>query len=236
VRELTAIPRHDRLQHCLPSVSAVNIARAQRAPFQIAELVEHEQRMIAGAFVMAIPDAVLLLAVRRAHARIHIEHDASWWTAAMNAVDPFAGQVGERRKVVLRRQPARFEAPHLAGRCGGTQSRFPTDNPARRIVAQALGVVHVLVSSEAAEDGLPEQPGQGMPAIPAGAFLGENLARMSVSPSASSSSRWTSSPASEVTTEPRNCSITRRSKPTLRGPSFDCRVRHDRILNARISY
>jgi hypothetical protein len=88
----------------------VNIARAQRAPFQIAELVEHEQRMIAGAFVMAIPDAVLLLAVRRAP-RIHIEHDASWWTAAMNAIDPFAGQVGERRKIVLRRQPARFEAP-----------------------------------------------------------------------------------------------------------------------------
>jgi hypothetical protein len=43
-------------------------------------------------------------------------------------------------------------------------------------VAQALGIVHVLISSEAAEDGLPEQPGQGMPAIPPGAFVSENLA------------------------------------------------------------
>jgi hypothetical protein len=65
-RELATIPRHDRLQHCLPSVGAVNIARAQRATFQIAELVEHEQRMVAGAVIVAIPDAVLLFAVCRA--------------------------------------------------------------------------------------------------------------------------------------------------------------------------
>src|SRR4029077_16714807 len=32
--------------------------------------------MIAGAGVMAVPDAVLLFAVGRAHARIHVKHDA----------------------------------------------------------------------------------------------------------------------------------------------------------------
>jgi hypothetical protein len=47
-----------------------------------AELVEYEQRMITGAFVLAIPDAVLLFAVGRAHARIHVEHDASRRTAS----------------------------------------------------------------------------------------------------------------------------------------------------------
>src|SRR3982074_1847373 len=47
-RDFTLIPRHDRLQYCLPSVGAVNIARAQGAAFQIAKVVEHEQRMIAG--------------------------------------------------------------------------------------------------------------------------------------------------------------------------------------------
>ncbi len=39
-RDFTLIPRHDRLQYCLPSVGAVNIARAQGAAFQIAKLVE----------------------------------------------------------------------------------------------------------------------------------------------------------------------------------------------------
>jgi hypothetical protein len=73
----------------------MNIAGSQRAPFQIAELVEYEQRMITGAFVVAIPDAVLLFAVGRAHARIHVEHDASRRTAVMNTINPMAGKIAE---------------------------------------------------------------------------------------------------------------------------------------------
>ena len=65
--------------------------RSQGAAFQIAELVEHEQRMIAGAFVMAFPDAHLLLAMGRTDAGIHVEHDALRRTANMYAVDPLAG-------------------------------------------------------------------------------------------------------------------------------------------------
>jgi len=90
-RKLAAIARHDRLQYALPTVGAVNIAGSQRAAFQIAELVEHEQQMIAGAFVMPVPDAHLLFAMGRTDARIHVEHDASRRTAAMNTVDPLAG-------------------------------------------------------------------------------------------------------------------------------------------------
>ena len=40
----------------------------QDAALQIAELIEHEQRVVAGALVMAVPDAHLLLAMRRADA------------------------------------------------------------------------------------------------------------------------------------------------------------------------
>ena len=68
-RDLALIARHDRLQHALPFIGAVNIAGAQGAALQIAELVEHEQRMIAGAFVMAVSDAQLLFVVGRADAR-----------------------------------------------------------------------------------------------------------------------------------------------------------------------
>jgi hypothetical protein len=38
-----------RLRNGLPAVCAADIARAQRTPFQIAERLELEQRMIAGA-------------------------------------------------------------------------------------------------------------------------------------------------------------------------------------------
>ena len=43
-------------------------AGTQDAALQIAELIEHEQRVVAGALVMAVPDAHLLLAMRRADA------------------------------------------------------------------------------------------------------------------------------------------------------------------------
>ena len=48
-RDLAPIPRHDRLKHAVPSIGAVDVARTKRASFQIAELVEHEERMIARA-------------------------------------------------------------------------------------------------------------------------------------------------------------------------------------------
>ena len=44
--------------------------------------------MITGAGIMAVPDAHLLFAVRRADAQIHVEHDAFWrtgpWTASIH--------------------------------------------------------------------------------------------------------------------------------------------------------
>ena len=44
------------------------VKRVTQARVMAAELVEHDQRMIAGASVMAVPHAHLLLAVRRAYA------------------------------------------------------------------------------------------------------------------------------------------------------------------------
>ena len=87
---LPLISRHDRLQHTVPSVGAVDVAGTKRTSFQVTELVEHEERMIAGAFVMAVPDAVLLFAVSRTDARIHVEHDASRRTPCMNPVNPLS--------------------------------------------------------------------------------------------------------------------------------------------------
>ena len=75
-QELALVACNDRLEHAVPAVGAVHVAGTQGAAFEITELVEHEQRMIAGAGVMPVPNAHLLLAMGRAHARIHVEHDA----------------------------------------------------------------------------------------------------------------------------------------------------------------
>jgi hypothetical protein len=56
--------------------------------------------------------------------------------------------------------------------------RFAADNPAHsRIVAQALGVVHILVSGKATKYRLPEQPGQCVPTMLATACVGQNITR-----------------------------------------------------------
>src|SRR5262249_62312138 len=46
-----------------------------------------------------------------------------------------------------------------------------------RIVAQALGVVHILVSGKATKYRLPEQPGQCVPTILATACVDQNITR-----------------------------------------------------------
>src|SRR5207253_1281327 len=61
-RDLAPVTRHDRVEHFLPAVRAVDVAGTQGTAFQIAELIEHEQRMITGAGIVSVPDAVLLLA------------------------------------------------------------------------------------------------------------------------------------------------------------------------------
>jgi hypothetical protein len=80
------------------------------------------------------------------------------------------------QQVLLRRQPTCLEAPHLTWRCRLARSRLAADDPAyRRITAQAIGVVDILVSGKPPEHRLPQQPDQRMAAIPAGACIGQHV-------------------------------------------------------------
>src|SRR5262249_56885868 len=64
--------------------------------------------MVAGAGVMPVPDAHLLLAMGRAYARTHVEHDAFRRAATVHKVDPLAGQIGNSREVLGGREPLRL--------------------------------------------------------------------------------------------------------------------------------
>jgi hypothetical protein len=113
----------------------VHIAGPQGAPLDIAELVEHEQRMVAGAAEMAVITAALLLAIGRAFARIHIEHDGLRRSPLVHRVDPLTEQIGERGEIFGPAEPLRLEAPHLAGRGSGASDRLVADHPAHRRIA-----------------------------------------------------------------------------------------------------
>lgn len=59
------VSRDDRLQNRVPSFRAVHIAGPQGAAFEVTELVEHEQGVIAHAAKMAVPCSPFLRAVGR---------------------------------------------------------------------------------------------------------------------------------------------------------------------------
>ena len=156
---------------------------------------------------MAVPEAHFLFAVRWAHTRIHVEHDASWRTTTMNAADPMAGKIGERQKVRFLRQHLRLEAAHLACRGCANRGRFAADHPAhRRIVTPTLGIVHILVSGEPTENRLPEKPDKCMAAILARARVGEQIA-CNHGQAKHVIKFAIGQQSSEVTTEPQNWSI-----------------------------
>ena len=83
----------NRLQHLAPALGGVDVAGTKRTPLQVAELVEHEQWVIAGAAEVAVVGRALLLAVGGADAGVDVEHDPLHGAASMDAVDPAPGQV-----------------------------------------------------------------------------------------------------------------------------------------------
>jgi hypothetical protein len=91
----------------------------------------------------------------------------------MDTINPMAGKVSKSREVLGCRKALRLEATHLARRSRTTLSRFAADNPAhRRIMAQALDIVHIFVSGKATKHRLSEQTGQCMPTVLASACVG----------------------------------------------------------------
>ena len=70
------IAGNDRLEDVFPAIGAVDVSGTKRASLQIAELIEHEERMVTRATKMPVPDAVLLITMSWAYTRIHIKHDA----------------------------------------------------------------------------------------------------------------------------------------------------------------
>ena len=139
-------------------MGAVHVAGAQRATLQVAELVEHEQRVITGAAEVAVIGRALLLTECRADGAVHVEHHAPRRIVVVNPVDPHPRQVRKGREVLVVRQQLGLEPPHLAGRCPAALDRLAADDPAHRgIKPEPVGVVDILVAGETPIDGLAKE-------------------------------------------------------------------------------
>jgi hypothetical protein len=91
VEAALAVAGDDRLEHRAPTVGAVDVARPQQAALEIAELVEQEQRVVAGTAEVAVPGRAFLLPERGALRAVHVEDDAVRRPALVHPVDPRAG-------------------------------------------------------------------------------------------------------------------------------------------------
>jgi len=83
---------------------------------RLAELTEHEQRVIAHAAEMTVPSRALLCAMGRADRTVHDQRDPLGRLAFVNLVDPPPRQVRQRSTIVGRCQHFGLETSHLA--CG----------------------------------------------------------------------------------------------------------------------
>ena len=156
-----AVAGDHRLQHQAPVLGAMDVAGPEPAALQIAELVEHEQRVVTGAAEVTVPDRAFLLAVGRALGTVHVEDDAVGRLAFVHAVDPSARQIRQGLQVGVGRQPLGLEAAHLAARSGRTiETLTADDRPHGWVAGEPLGVVDILVAGEPPEYRLPKQPGQ----------------------------------------------------------------------------
>ena len=143
----------------------------------------------------------------------------------MNVVDPLTGKIGERGQVLFGREPARLETPHLARRRRTSRGRFAADDPThRRIMAQPFCVVDVLVSGQPSENGLPQHAHERVSAVLSGAGIREPFASHCAEAQRIIEFAVSEQTGSDVTTEPQNWSISRRSKSSLSASPFDSPV------------
>ncbi len=77
----------------------MHVPRPQGTPFQIAELVEHKQRVIAHTSEMAVVGGAFLGAMSFTDAAIHVEHDSGLRLALVHPVDLGTGETGQSGEV-----------------------------------------------------------------------------------------------------------------------------------------
>ncbi len=154
-----SVADNHRVEDVPPAVSAVDVAIAQGAAFQHAELVEQEVRMIAGAVEVSVPDCALLFAMGWADGAVHVQHDVFEPVAIMEAVDPLPVQVGQGFPVLGQGQRLGLKPPHLRCRgCLRTNSPAAHDLTHDRIEGQPIGVVDIFIPRQPSINRLPEKP------------------------------------------------------------------------------
>ena len=71
----------------------MHVAGAKHRPLQVTELVEYEERMVAGEPKVAVEGRAFLLTKGRAVEAVHVENQILEGRALIDPVDPMTGEV-----------------------------------------------------------------------------------------------------------------------------------------------
>ena len=92
-------------------------------------------------------------------------------------VNPLPRQIGRCGEVLVTGRELCLQSPHTDGAHGLPGYGATVDNPSHRgIASRAVGVVYVLIATEAAEDGSAKQSRHRVPAVLAGARIDRLMA------------------------------------------------------------
>ena len=170
--------RRNRLQHILPTIGAVDIAGPQSAPFQIAELVEHEKRVQVLLLEMTIPCRPFLIAMHRAFRTVHVQSDDLRRALVVHGVNPAPRRIDQHREVLRPGQHLGLEPAHgTRGGCARLHRTSADNLPHHRIAAQPVGVIDVLISGQARENRLAQEAREAVPSVLASANISKQTRR-----------------------------------------------------------
>jgi hypothetical protein len=148
-------------QPCFPTLGALHVAGPQLGRQTVTFPVEQQQRMIAGGLEVTVVSALLLLTVNADLGGIYVQHHSLRGGDGFCFADQFSIDPGQTRKVPLSGQPLGLQGLQPRGQRRTALPDFlRADQPEGRILAEALGVIDVLVAGPPAADGLPKQVGQ----------------------------------------------------------------------------
>ena len=94
----------------------------------------------------------------------------------MNLVDPLSRKIGECGEVFRGGQKLRLKTPHLAGGCCLSFDGLAADKPPhRRVEAEPVGIVHVVVAAKASKNRLAELPDKSVATVLATTGIREHV-------------------------------------------------------------